>query len=97
MKRLHHAMLFTGMLMMAGVTQAAERVVCPEGLKWTNEGFCKVELDGKMNACPQRSKMAKPRVTGPLICRAKGDCPDGTNPNSDGYCVPPQEPKKKKG
>jgi hypothetical protein len=92
----HLTAFFLVALITCAGAHAAERVVCPEGLKWTNEGFCKVELDVKMTSCPQRSKMAKPRVTGPLICRAAGDCPAGTSPNSDGLCVTPEEMTKKK-
>jgi hypothetical protein len=96
-KRLPHIAIFLLMLLTAGWGLAADRVVCPEGLKWTNEGYCKLELDVKMSSCPQRSKMAKPRITGPLICRADGDCPSGTSPNSEGLCLTPKEmaPKKK--
>lgn len=70
----------------------AERVTCPEGLKWTFEGYCMLEFDyKKMGACPQRSKMAKPIATGPLICFAQGTCPDKKEPNSQGICVDPAD------
>lgn len=74
----------------------AGKVVCPEGLKWVFEGYCKLDFDyKKMGSCPQGSKMAKPEVMGPLICYSKGLCPDSTKPNVKGFCVDPDELPKK--
>ena len=70
----------------------ATRVTCPEGLKWVFEGYCKKDFNvAKDNACPQRSKKAQPHVPGPIICYAKGVCPEGTQPTAKGFCVKPGE------
>ena len=68
------------------------RVTCPEGLKWVFEGYCKKDFNvAKDNACPQRSKKAQPNIPGPIICYAKGVCPEGTQPTAKGFCVKPGE------
>lgn len=70
----------------------AERVTCPEGLKWVFEGYCKLDFDyKKMGSCPLRSKMAKPVATGQLICFAPGTCPESREPNAQGVCVDPAD------
>lgn len=70
----------------------AERVTCPEGLKWVFEGYCKLDFDyKKMGSCPLRTKMAKPVATGELICFAPGTCPDKKEPNAQGICVDPED------
>ena len=68
------------------------RVTCPEGLKWVFEGYCKKDFNvTKDNACPQRSKKAQPHIPGPIICYAKGVCPEDTQPTAKGFCVKPGE------
>ena len=85
--------LSLGLLGCALAAQAeTTRVTCPEGLKWVFEGYCKKDFNvTKDNACPQRSKKAEPHIPGPIICYAKGICPEDTQPNAKGLCVKPGE------
>lgn len=93
MRRLCMAVVLSGLAFAAQAQ--APRVTCPEGLKWVFEGYCKRDFDPiKDKACPQRSKKAQPNVTGPLICKAEGACPEGTKPSAKGFCLKPGEKEK---
>jgi hypothetical protein len=73
----------------------AELVECPQGLKWTFEGYCKKDINFmKESACPQRSKLGRASVTGPLICIAQGRCSADYVPNARGVCVEPEVKKR---
>lgn len=78
-------------LVLAVATQAwsAEvKVICPPGLEWSSEGYCKLDFDHlKTPACPRGSHLDQPSVTGPKICTSKGACPDGLQPSKRGVCV----------
>ena len=91
--RLLRSCLCWGLLGWALAAQAdAVRVTCPEGLKWVFEGYCKKDFNvAKDNACPQRSKKAQPHIPGPIVCYAKGTCPEGTQPSAKGFCLKPGE------
>ncbi|MBU3649142.1 MAG: hypothetical protein FGM28_02410 [Limnohabitans sp.] len=74
----------------------AQKVTCPEGLEWVIDGYCRLLLDPrKQTQCPLRSKMTRNSVTGPLICKASGTCPDGKRPNATGWCVEMTEAEQK--
>lgn len=74
----------------------AEMVECPQGLKWTFEGFCKRDIDFmKEPTCPQRSKLSRASVTSPLICVAQGRCSGDNVPNAQGVCVEPEKKPKR--
>ena len=80
--------------LMSSSSVYAQRVTCPQGLKWVFDGYCKKEFDSiRDGTCPQRSKLHRISVTSDLICRAEGQCPDGTVANASGIC---QEPEVKK-
>ena len=81
--------LITAALLYFGAVSAhAEaRVTCPQGLKWSSEGYCQIEFDKlKDPKCPSGSHLDQPSVTGPKICRSQGSCPDAGKPNSKGIC-----------
>lgn len=76
-------------------TAHAELVECPQGLKWTFDGYCKKDIDFmKESACPQRSKLSRVSVTSSLICVAQGRCSGDNVPNAKGVCVEPEVKKR---
>ena len=94
MKRVLLHVIFWSLGMSGGMA-SAELVECPEGLKWTFEGFCKKDINFmKESACPQRSKLGRTSVTSPLICVAQGRCSGDTVPNAKGVCVEPEAKKR---
>ena len=87
MKKSIHSIIATLLCIVTFAAYAESRVTCPQGLKWSSEGYCQVEYDKlKEPKCPAGSHLDQPSVTGPKICRAQGSCPDAGKPNSKGLC-----------
>jgi hypothetical protein len=75
------------MLASAGAVHAETRVFCPEGLKWSSEGECRVEFDRLPKPlCPRGSHLSQPSVTGPKYCVTGGGCPPNYKPDRGGIC-----------
>lgn len=71
----------------ASVAAAETRVFCPEGLKWSSEGECRVEFDRLPKPlCPRGSHLSQPSVTGPKYCVTGGGCPPNYKPDRGGIC-----------
>jgi hypothetical protein len=71
-------------------------VICPSGLRWSNEGYCVNNIDprSKNQICPNQSVLSKPHVTDDLMCTAKGRCPNPSmQPDRFGVCKDKSKPK----
>lgn len=67
--------------------RADMHVNCPQGLRWSSEGYCMLEFDRiKDLKCPAGSHLDQPSVTSLKICRAQGTCAEGAKPNDRGVC-----------
>jgi len=67
---------------------AQPQVNCPQGLRWSSEGYCQTEFDKQKDLkCPTGSHLDQPSITGPKICVTKGSCSNGGKPNFKGVCL----------